>query len=42
MLKQEKSLNGTILWADYPREGDGPYRTIVAPVIIEKQEEEGN
>jgi hypothetical protein len=42
MLKQEKSLNGAPLWAGDPREGDGPYRTIAAPVIVEKQEEEGN
>jgi hypothetical protein len=42
MLNQKKSLNGAPLWADVPREGDGPYRTIVAPVIREKQTEEGN
>ena len=42
MLKLKKSLNGTPLWADDPREGDGPYRTIVAPVIREKQKVKGN
>jgi len=42
MLKQEKSLNGTPLWADEPREGDGSYRTIAAPVTREKQKDEGN
>jgi len=41
MLKQEKSLNGTTLWADDPREGDGPYRTIVAPVIMKDKKKRG-
>jgi len=41
MLKHEKGLNGTPLWADDPREGDGPYRTIVAPVIMKNKKRRG-
>jgi hypothetical protein len=37
MLIQENGFKGAPLWADDPREGDGPYRTNEAPIIRKKK-----